>query len=431
MDDRASSVTGAKAAEQYLAHHHAANDDDDDDLDAALVAAMLEADVRESAVPVTTGLQVMASPAELDRVEALFARLEAGDALAGGGAALPEERMRRVVHGGCLQKVGTEATFKREHAREVFVLNDALIVATRADGEKHGWWRGSGASSATDDDDDGTCPLLAKQCVPWADVLYVEDLRWDLAASHAKPCFEIGTTARSFRFLAADAADLDGWLRPGQDKRAKFPTSKAPFSAVFHSFRLIFGRAIISRNGRDDLDARDGDGFAPLHYAAYAGDARAVRSLVDAGADAGAAASPPPGATGDAADFAARAPLHAAACPAAALRALLEAGGADDAAAGGETALGAAAARGHARACEMLCRDLGRDPRTRPTTRGTPLHRAAANGDEATVAALLAAGARPNAVGRDGRTPSTRRAPTPRRRRPWSLARAPRARRRR
>jgi hypothetical protein len=36
---------------------------------------------------------------------------------------------------------------------------------------------------------------------------------------------------------------------PGQDKRAKFPTSKAAISAVFHSFRLIFGRAIISRNG--------------------------------------------------------------------------------------------------------------------------------------------------------------------------------------
>ena len=35
----------------------------------------------------------------------------------------------------------------------------------------------------------------------------------------------------------------------GQDKRAKFPTSKAPISAVFHSFRLIFGRAIISRSG--------------------------------------------------------------------------------------------------------------------------------------------------------------------------------------
>ena len=36
---------------------------------------------------------------------------------------------------------------------------------------------------------------------------------------------------------------------PGQEKRAKFPTSKAPISAVFHSFRLIFGRAIISWNG--------------------------------------------------------------------------------------------------------------------------------------------------------------------------------------
>ncbi|KAH8054524.1 hypothetical protein JL722_8876 [Aureococcus anophagefferens] len=35
----------------------------------------------------------------------------------------------------------------------------------------------------------------------------------------------------------------------GQQKRAKFPTSKAHISAVFHSFRLIFGRAIISRSG--------------------------------------------------------------------------------------------------------------------------------------------------------------------------------------
>jgi len=42
-------------------------------------------------------------------------------------------------------------------------------------------------------------------------------------------------------------------LLPGQQKRAKFPTSKAHISAVFHSFWLIFGRAIICRNG---LDAR-------------------------------------------------------------------------------------------------------------------------------------------------------------------------------
>jgi len=37
--------------------------------------------------------------------------------------------------------------------------------------------------------------------------------------------------------------------RPGQHKRATCPTSKAPISAVFHSFRLILGRAIVSRNG--------------------------------------------------------------------------------------------------------------------------------------------------------------------------------------
>ena len=41
---------------------------------------------------------------------------------------------------------------------------------------------------------------------------------------------------------------LTGTCFPGQEKRAKFPTSKAPISAVSHSFRLIFGRAIISRS---------------------------------------------------------------------------------------------------------------------------------------------------------------------------------------
>ena len=48
--------------------------------------------------------------------------------------------------------------------------------------------------------------------------------------------------------MARDAAAMDPSLS-GQEKRAKFPISKAPISAVFHSFRLIFGRAIISRNG--------------------------------------------------------------------------------------------------------------------------------------------------------------------------------------
>ena len=36
-----------------------------------------------------------------------------------------------------------------------------------------------------------------------------------------------------------------------REKGATFPTSKAPLSAVFHSFRLIFGRAIISRSALD------------------------------------------------------------------------------------------------------------------------------------------------------------------------------------
>ena len=47
---------------------------------------------------------------------------------------------------------------------------------------------------------------------------------------------------------AEQAAAGAAW-RSGQHKRAKFPTSKAPISAIFHSFWLIFGRAIISRNG--------------------------------------------------------------------------------------------------------------------------------------------------------------------------------------
>ena len=48
--------------------------------------------------------------------------------------------------------------------------------------------------------------------------------------------------------LYMDAKIRLGALEAGQEKGAKFPTSKAPISAVFRSFRLIFGRAIISRS---------------------------------------------------------------------------------------------------------------------------------------------------------------------------------------
>ena len=67
--------------------------------------------------------------------------------------------------------------------------------------------------------------------------------------------FIVCTPAASLVLRAGSAADRDAWVDaiasclPGQHKRAKFPTSKAHISAVFHSFRLIFGRAIISWNG--------------------------------------------------------------------------------------------------------------------------------------------------------------------------------------
>jgi FKBP12-rapamycin complex-associated protein len=49
----------------------------------------------------------------------------------------------------------------------------------------------------------------------------------------------------------ADAALNQAWdlYYAGREKSATFPTSKAPLSAVFHSFWPIFGRAIISRSG--------------------------------------------------------------------------------------------------------------------------------------------------------------------------------------
>ena len=49
--------------------------------------------------------------------------------------------------------------------------------------------------------------------------------------------------------LSAEGARLLDACRSGPRKGATFPTSKAHISAVFHSFGLIFGRAVISRNG--------------------------------------------------------------------------------------------------------------------------------------------------------------------------------------
>ena len=57
-----------------------------------------------------------------------------------------------------------------------------------------------------------------------------------------------GEAALGAGFLSRAAA-IEAAFVAGQEKGARFPTSKAHISVVFHSFWLIFGRAIISRNG--------------------------------------------------------------------------------------------------------------------------------------------------------------------------------------
>ena len=71
----------------------------------------------------------------------------------------------------------------------------------------------------------------------------IGDEWWDLCAGPHVP------STGAIKPKAVALQSVAGAYWPGQDKRAKFPTSKAHISAVFHSFRLIFGRAIISRNG--------------------------------------------------------------------------------------------------------------------------------------------------------------------------------------
>ena len=71
-------------------------------------------------------------------------------------------------------------------------------------------------------------------------VLFFNGVR-DLVCNHLRT----ETVLEQLAWAGANSYARSG---TGQHKRAKFPTSKAPISANFHSFRLIFGRAIISRN---------------------------------------------------------------------------------------------------------------------------------------------------------------------------------------
>jgi len=176
--------------------------------------------------------------------------------------------------------------------------------------------------------------------------------------------------------------DEQPWLAPERDAegvsalmRARYQMDRALVAAVrAHVDELdVFEAAAFGDLDRlseilseapELVDARSGDGFTPLHLAAFFGQTDAVRLLLARGADVD------PVGTG----WMTGTPLHA------------------------------AAAGSHAAIVRMLL-EAGADPTTRQRHGFTPLHAAAANGDLASVEALLAAGADPNATNEDGATP--------------------------
>ena len=68
------------------------------------------------------------------------------------------------------------------------------------------------------------------------------------SAAHCRKLELDGVVAIELENAVGPTADRPA---PGQEKGAKFPTSKALISVVFHSFWLIFGRAIIPRSALD------------------------------------------------------------------------------------------------------------------------------------------------------------------------------------
>ena len=112
------------------------------------------------------------------------------------------------------------------------------------------------------------------------------------------------------------------------------------------------------------LDATSGDGFTPLHLAAFFGQTDAMRLLLARGAVSDVAGT----------GWMTGTPLHA------------------------------AAAGSHASIVHLLL-EAGADPNTRQRHGYTPLHAAAANADVESVEALLAAGAAVDARNDDGDTP--------------------------
>jgi ankyrin repeat protein len=197
------------------------------------------------------------------------------------------------------------------------------------------------------------------------------------------------TAGELFDRIAAD--DVDGvrglldeqpWLAAERDgegvsvlMRARYQMSKSLVAAVRpHVPELdVFEAAAFGDLDRlSELLAQDpelveawsGDGFTPLHLAAFFGQTDAARLLLARGAPVD------PSGQG----WMTGTPLHA------------------------------AAAGSHATIVGMLL-EVGADPNRRQRHGYTPLHSAAANGDLGSVEALLGAGADPTAVTDDGATP--------------------------
>src|SRR5262245_54049146 len=191
-------------------------------------------------------------------------------------------------------------------------------------------------------------------------------------------------------FGLIDAGDVDGvralldeqpWLAAERDDegvspllRARYRMDKGLVDAVrVHVDRMnVFEAATFGDLDRltqlladdpDLVDAMSGDGFTPLHLAAFFGQADAVRLLLARGATA----------DRNGTGWMTGTPLHA------------------------------AASGSHASVVRLLL-DAGADPNNRQRHGYTPLHSAAANGDLESVELLLDAGADPGAANDDGDT---------------------------
>ena len=164
-------------------------------------------------------------------------------------------------------------------------------------------------------------------------------------------------------FEAAEISDVTRCLQAGADPEAREENGYTPLhvAATFGNAEVI---AVLAGAGAN-LEARDEMGITPLHAAVIPGNAEVIAALLQAGADLEARAES--GIT----------PLHVAAITRnaeviAAIAALLQAGADLEAQAEGG---------------------------------GTPLHAAAARGNAETIEALLQAGANPKALTATGKLP--------------------------